>query len=295
MVATLGNEDPVPEVKFAAGLLRLRQPVMPLVSMLQFLYLTGPFATVAEVIGELPEPIETDRTVYDAPRTLLSAYLTILAGLERIKAGNAALCAVVDEAGQPLDPLTAAAALLQQEVLTAELEEINSLLCQSCGCTLCCVGPEADMTQEFFEIPLKPEETGLFPVPGHDSEASRARSSTDEDELTVDGLPFYRLSGPRLVHWQNGWSLILPRQSSCPGLDEASGRCRVYGARPQVCRRPQIFPYVVEPLGDGSETRRLRQSLLAVTDCPYVRALRDEIAEYAAACGLSLVLSRNKA
>ena len=65
----------MPEEKYAAGVRLLGQPVMPLVSMLQFLYLTGPFATVAEVIAELPEPIATDRTVYEQPRALLTAYL----------------------------------------------------------------------------------------------------------------------------------------------------------------------------------------------------------------------------
>ena len=285
----------MPEEKFAAGVRLLRQPVMPLVSMLQFLYLTGPFATVAEVIAELPEPIATDRTLYEEPRALLAAYLEILAGLERIKQDNTPAPAVVDEAGQPVDPLTAAAAMLQQQVLVAELERINSLLCGPCGCTLCCVGPEADMVQEFFEIPLAPDELDHFAAPRHDSAASRSRGSLDENELTIDGLSFYRLAGPRLVHWQSGWSLILPRQSHCPGLEPASGHCRVYATRPLVCRRPQIFPYMVEPLADGRGTYRIRQSLLAITDCPYVRALRDEIGDYAAASGLNLILTRNKA
>jgi Fe-S-cluster containining protein len=288
-------EDPVPEEKYAAGVRLLRQPVLPLVSMLQFLYLTGPFATVAEVIAELPEPIETDRTVYKNPRALLSVYLESLVGLERFKQGNLPVQAVVDETGQQADPMPAAAALLQQEVLTAELERINSLLCGPCSCTLCCVGPEAEMAQEFFEIPLAPQELDLFPVRRHDSDASRSRRATDEDELTVEGLPFYRLAGPRLVHWQSGWSLILPRRSACPGLEPASGHCRIYTARPRVCRRPQIFPYVVEPLDEGNKTWRLRQCLLAITDCPYVRDLRDEIADYAAASSLNLVLARNKA
>ena len=45
-----------------------------------------------------------------------------------------------------------------QAVLRRELEEINSLLCGPCRCNLCCVGPEADMRQSFFEIPLSPAE-----------------------------------------------------------------------------------------------------------------------------------------
>lgn len=267
---------------------------MPLVSMLQFLYLTGPFATVAEVIAELPEPIATDRAVYEAPRALLTVYLDALAGLEQIRQGEPPHATVVDEAGRPVDPMTAGTALLGQQVLTAELERINSLLCEPCGCTLCCVGPAADMIQEFFEIPLTEGELALFPVARHDSEASRGRRAADEDELTVDGMVFYRLAGPRLVHWASGWSLILPRHSRCPGL-ESTGDCRVYATRPQVCRRPQLFPYLVEPMAEGQGTCRIRNSLLGITDCPYVRALRDEIAEYAAASGLNLILTRNKA
>jgi hypothetical protein len=54
---------------------------------------------------------------------------------------------------------------------------------------------------------------------------------------------------------------------------------------------------MVEPVdgsADGKDLYRLRRSLLAITDCPYVRDLRDEIAGYAAACELHLVLKQNK-
>ena len=280
------------EEKFAPGVRLLGQPVMPLVSMLQFLYLTGPYATVAEVIAELPEPIETDRAVYEEPRALLTAYLDILTGLEPLRGGQAPAATVVDEGGRPVDLISGGTALIQQQVLTRELERINSLLCEPCGCTLCCVGPDGEMAQEFFEIPLAAEEIALFPVPRHDSEASRGRGSMAADELQLNGVPFYRLAGPQLVRWQSGWSLILPRKASCPGLGPA-GQCAVYAVRPQVCRRPQIFPYVVEPLPETG-SYRIRNALLAITDCPYVRDLRDEIAQYAAASGLNLVLTRNK-
>lgn len=285
---------PAAEDTFAEGRRLLSQPVLPLVSILQFLYLTGPYATVAEVIAELPEPIETGQAVYEEPRSLLIGYLDSLAGLERMRRGEALPESVVDAEGRGLDPMSGAAALIQQQVLTAELERINSVLCAPCSCTLCCVGPTAEMAQEYFEIPLAEEELAHFPLPRLDSEESRARCAADEDELTVAGIPFYRQTDPRLVRWRTGWSLILPRQTSCPGL-EPSGRCRLYEVRPRVCRRPQIFPYVVEPLDDGQAEWRLRNSLLAVTDCPYVRELRDEIAAYAAASGLDLVLRRNKA
>jgi len=284
---------------FTAGIRLLSRPVMPLVSMLQFLYLTGPFATVAEVIDELPEPIETGRTRYEQPRAQLKSYLAILAGLEPLKRGvYQAGRAVVDEGGSPVDKLTAGTALIQQEVLAAELEGINSLLCSPCGCTLCCVGPDRDMAQEFFEIPLAAGELDLFPVARHDSAETRGRRSTDEEELQLDGLPFYRLPAPALIHWQNGWRLNLPKETVCPNLEQGTGRCRVYTQRPVVCRRPQIFPYMVEPLEtatDGQQSYRIRQALLAITDCPYVGALRDEIAEYAAASELNLIFNRNKA
>ena len=39
---------------------------------------------------------------------------------------------------------------------------------------------------------------------------------------------------------------------------------------------------------------RIRQSLLAVVDCPYVQELQDEIVEYAAASELHLLLKQNK-
>jgi Fe-S-cluster containining protein len=98
-----------------------------------------------------------------------------------------------------------------------------------------------------------------------------------------------------MVHWQHGWSLILPRSSRCPNL-AADGRCQIYSDRPEVCRRPQIFPYVLEPFTDEAGPGwRIRRSLLAVLDCPYVRLLQDEIAGFAAASELDLVFRRNKA
>ena len=131
--------------KFTDGINLLQQPIMPLVSMVQFLFMTGPFETVAEVIEELPEPIETDRTTYEHPRSLLSEYLDILAGFEQVKEGTFPVPTVVDEEDNPVDPFTAGVAIIQQQLLTAELEKINSVLCGPCDCTLCCVGPEQSM------------------------------------------------------------------------------------------------------------------------------------------------------
>ncbi len=277
---------------FQAGIGLLQQPVLPLVSMVQFLYLTGPFATVAEVIDEMPEPIETGYALYEHPRALLRSHLEPLTLLERFKDGREISEQVVDAAGELLDPMSAVAALLSQRIMEDELEAINSALCGPCSCTLCCVGPEGSMQQQFFEIPLQDQEAGLFPIPRHDDVVSRSCRSMDEECLQLNGAPFYQGSGPKLLHWQNGWSMILPRDARCPSLEE-SGRCGVYADRPLVCRRPQIFSYVVEESEDARQYR-LRSSLLAITDCPYVQVLQDEIAAYAAACELEMVFKENK-
>lgn len=274
----------------------LRQPLMPLVSMVQFLFMTGPFTSVSEVIDELPEPIETGNATYKHPKTLLHAYLGILQEYEKLKGGTFPAPIVVDEQNNPVDPFAAATAVIQQQLLRAELERINSALCGPCRCTLCCEGPDKSMQQEFFEIPVTSEELNLFPVNRCDSEASRESLPMDENELQWEGKPFYTISEPALFHWKKGWSLIMPKGTTCPNLND-KGLCRVYSDRPDVCRRPQIFPYMVEPLGnnENDEPRlRIRQSLLAVIDCPYVQELKDVISEYAAASELHLVLKQNK-
>jgi Fe-S-cluster containining protein len=277
---------------FQAGLALLGQPVLPLVSMVQFLYLTGDFATVAEVIDEMPEPIETGYALYDHPRALLRSHLEHLVLLESLKTGEPTREQVVDTSGEIVDSMTAVTALLSQRIMEDELEPINSVLCGPCGCTLCCVGPDQAMQQEFFEIPLQDAEVDLFTIDRHDDSDSRHSLAMDDDPLQLDGAPFYKRSDPGLFHWQNGWSLILPRESSCPALEE-NGRCRVYDKRPRVCRKPQIFSYILEQT-DHAGQYCLRNSLLAITDCPYVQVLQDEIATYAAACELELVFKGNK-
>lgn len=277
---------------FQAGIALLGQPVLPLVSMVQFLYLTGPFATVAEVIDEMPEPIETGYALYQYPRELLRSHLGHFTLLESLKTGDEIREQVVDSSGELLDSMSAVTALVSQRIMDDELESVNSALCGPCGCTLCCVGPDATMRQEFFEIPLHGDEPALFSLVRHDDPASRSCRAMADEVLQLDGAPFYKRSAPELFHWQNGWSLILPRGSSCPGLEE-NGRCRLYRDRPRVCRKPQIFSYVVEQT-EQQGRYRLRNSLLAITDCPYVQVLQDEIAAYAAACELELVLKGNK-
>lgn len=278
-----------------AGLELLQKPVLPLIGIVQFLYVTGDFATIEEIIAQLPATIATSSAAYEDAAALLAPYAPLLQPLVDLKAGKGPEQQVVTSAGEPVDAMTAVTALVAQQVLTLELERINSLLCAPCHCTLCCVGPDAAMTQAYFEIPLQPGEADFFPLERIDSTASRAHRINAEPPLQVDGRDFFHQPDPVLIHWQHGWSLILPRASRCPNL-EAQGRCRVYPDRPQVCRRPQIFPYMLEPIEQkGQPVLRLRQSLLAVVDCPYVRLLQDEIAAYASACELEMIFRHNKA
>ena len=278
-----------------AGLDVLHRPVLPLLGIVEFLYVTGDFSTVEEVIAQLPETIETGYATYEDAAALLASYAALLQPFVDLKAGKGPEQRVVTSEGGPVDTMTAVTALVAQQVLTQELEQINSLLCAPCHCTLCCVGPDTAMAQAYFEIPLHTGEADFFPLERIDSEASRAHRVDGEQPLQVSGRAFFDRPDPVLIHWQHGWSLILPRGSRCPNL-EALGRCRVYPDRPQVCRRPQIFPYVLEPVEEeGQSVFRLRDSLLAVVDCPYVRLLRDEIAAYAAASELEMIFRHNKA
>jgi len=282
-----------------AGVDLLARPLLPLVRLLQLLYLTGPFSRVDEVLDQLREPIETAGIRYPEPDRLLAPHRDLLAGFEKLKS-QAPFATVLDEEGQPLDRLTALEAQVCHAILGRELETINSLLCAPCGCTLCCTGPAPGMAQEFFEIPLQPEETALFPLPRIDTPSSRAASSTTEPPLLHQDREFYRAE-PALYHWRQGWSMILPQAGGCPQLTAAGG-CRIYPSRPRVCRLPQIFSYLLEeqtpPSGAGAGTVTpvylARHKLLAVWDCPYVRTLREEIARFAETSGLEPIFRHNK-
>lgn len=275
----------------------LRFPALPLLSIVQFLFMTGPFTRVAEIIKEIPSPIETGYTTYQHPGEILLKHNQSLQLLELIKNEKEPDFIVVNPDKTPLDQITAITAMVQQQILSDELEEINSRLCTPCGCTLCCIGPSAKMDQRFFEIPLTNDEIKLFPVPDYDNETGRQHSAMAETPLLIDGKPFYERKTPALFHWQNGWSLIMPTDTKCPNLQEQTGRCQVYPERPEVCRRPQIFPYILEPLNfpGAKPVYRLRQTLLAILDCPYVNTLKEEIAAYAAACELEVIFKHNKA
>ncbi|MDH3393938.1 MAG: YkgJ family cysteine cluster protein, partial [Desulfobulbaceae bacterium] len=207
-----------------------------------------------------------------------------------------------DEEGNPLDPMEALALYVGQQLLTRELEAINSLLCAPCGCTLCCTGPDDRQQQDFFEIPLRENEPTLFALPQVDNTESRKATPYDEPPLINQDQPFYKADSAALYHWRSGWSLILPRHTSCPHLAPESGHCTIYPQRPDVCRRPQIFAYALErdQNADVEIDGRVvpgfigRSKLLAIWDCPYVKRFQKQIGEYADSCGLEPVFKENK-
>lgn len=284
-----------------AGLERLRNPILPLVQLAGMLYLTGPFPGLAELLAELREPVETGGLRYDDPAAQLAPYLAAMQPYERLKIPGRPERIIVDENMQAPDQFTALAGWVGQNVLAQELEKINSMLCGPCNCTLCCIGPEEDAEQEFFEIPLTEKETALFPLPIRNDEHTRAATPADDPPLPVTGIPFYAQPAA-LYRWRSGWSMILPRGSRCPQLDPTSGGCCIYPARPAVCRLPQIFPYILErdeSLDRDYEGRLLpgfilRNKMLAVWDCPYVREFQEEIAAYAALSSVQPVFRENK-
>lgn len=296
------------------GKYRLQHPILPLVDMVQFLYLTGSFETIDKVLEEMTETIEIKGSVYENPDHLLTPYLEILQDFEVVK-GKRKLSysfpVIVNEKEKPQAKLKSLEHWVKQRVLTKELEEINSVLCEPCGCVLCCTGPDSGfdeaagykrrMQQEFFEIPLLNEEIDLFELQRVDSDESRNLTAQSDTALDIDGTPFYKYD-MTLYHWQNGWSLILPRGSVCPQLVTETKRCRVYAKRPAVCRRPQIFPYIVEELpekarrSDGTliPVYMAREKILAVWDCPYVRQYYDEIVAYAERSRVEPVFRKSK-
>lgn len=275
----------------------LRQPILPLVRLVQLLYLTAPFETIQDLLAELTEPINTGTVLYDEPQTLLLPLLDVLQNVERLKNQEPLPWRILSETGDALDPIEALDAWVAQEILHRELEQINSQLCAPCNCDLCCTGPGSHHSQDFFEIPLTPPETKLFHLPHIDTSQSRQINAQSEPPLLRGNRPFYS-TGAALYHWHTGWSLILPRNSSCPGLETEKRICLMYEERPDVCRRPQIFPYMLEAAAAPDSPEKpifyRRQKLLAVWDCPYVRQLQEEIAAYAQRCDLEPVFRENK-
>ena len=283
----------------AEGLARLKAPVLPLVHIIQWLFLSGPFQTIEEMLPQLSEPIEMEHGTYHNPSALLSEHIEALAHLQILKHPAAANSppVILDENGIRLDAMETVGQWTRHLIVSRELEVINSLLCAPQGCTLCCTGPVEEQQQFFFEIPLEPDETSLFDLPRYDGNDTRAATPYDDPPLLRQGSPFY-IAGAALYNWRHGWSLILPKGSRCPQLD-TDGACKQYLQRPSVCRKPQIFPYLLEKNfeqeQDGKEVfYTLRDKILAIWDCPYVRNNKGEIAAYAELSGLEPVFRRNK-
>lgn len=285
------------ESLYEAGLRHLRHPVRPLFSIVAFIFHTGAFTRVDDVLAQLPERIETESACYDEVARHLEPYLPELRQLEpRQRRADTHTPLVLDADGTPLGAMAATGALLAQRILEKELERINSLLCGAHACTLCCTGPTATMRQHYFAIPLREGEEALFDVPEWQGSGSSAPETTPLEAM-AEGLE--RAEGRAvLIRHRQGRSLVLPRHGRCPALDD-TGRCGIYQQRPLVCRRPQIFPYLLEEQEAAPAEERpvflVRNALLAVMDCPYVQRLREEIARYAAASELELVFRRNKA
>lgn len=282
------------------ALAKLTCPVIPLARLIQLLFLTGPFTKVEEVLAELKEPIETSACRYEDPQSVMAPYMDIIQEFQHLKTNLPTDYKILDEQNQPLDSMEALDLWVSQQILARELEEINSLLCGLQHCILCCTGPTVDNDQYFFEIPLSAKETAQFDLPRFDSAASRAQDSCSIPALGVAGRPFYEQSNPAIYHWHTGWSLILPRGKSCSHLAQ-DGRCAIYQQRPAVCRRPQIFPYMLEAESSNDQQPSnhkvyiARKKLLAIWDCPYVKEFQDRIAAYAELCGLEPIFKENKA
>jgi Fe-S-cluster containining protein len=299
---------------FENGLSLLEKPVLPLVNMVQFLYLTGPFATLDDVLSRLTKAVELEGVLYENPQRMLIPYAEFLREFEVIKGKkklSASLPFIVNEKQEPVAKRQALELWIRQQILSQELETINSLLCGPCGCVLCCTGPNSEfdeasgfkgrMKQEYFEIPLAEREVDLFGLHRVDTAESRTMTAQADPPLQMDQAPFYKHE-MALYHWQNGWSLILPEGAVCPQLAQDTKKCRVYAQRPAVCRKPQIFAYVLEKTADTAKrsdgtlipVHMARNMVLAVWDCPYVRKLQDEIGVYAEMCGLEPIFKKSK-
>jgi len=299
---------------FAPGLERLKKPVLPLVNMVQFLYLTGPFASIEEVVSRLTKSVELEGVEYENPQQMLRLYEVFLQEFEVLKGKkklSVSLPFIVNEKQEPVVKRQALELWIKQQILSRELEPINSLLCEPCGCVLCCTGPNSEfdeaagykgrMKQKFFEIPLAENEIDLFSAERIDTEQSCAMTSQSETSLQIQQAPFYEHQ-MALYHWKNGWSLVLPEGSVCPHLSPETKKCLVYVKRPAVCRKPQIFAYVLEKTADTAKRSdgalipvyMARSKVLAIWDCPYVRKFQDLIGAYAEMSGLEPVFKKNK-
>ncbi len=280
--------------EWQTGLKHLKTPYWPLTKLCILLYLTSPYQTWEKLLQALPQEFSVDNTVYEAPASKLAHLRLNTQWLELLKnAGNSKeLPTILNESNEILDMFSTVLCLLKQQVLQTELETVNSLFCSSMKCSLCCEGPKFNAVQEFFEIPLLPKELLLFALNTIETPFQGGFDPYSADTFQIDGKPFYTLP-PAIYHWRHGYSLILPKGATCPHLTQM--RCNIYEKRPDVCRRPQIFAYVMEQLPDKPHIAMERNTLLAVTDCPYVRLLENELERYTVLNEVTLMLKPNKA
>lgn len=260
------------------------------------LYLASPYETWEGLLKALPEGLETDEVIYETPARRLTAIKWPAPWYDTLKHGQNTQGlhqVVLNERNEPLNVFSAVLCLMKQHVMQTELETINSLFCSSMDCSLCCEGPKAAAVQEFFEIPLQPEELSLFKLKAIETPFRGDFDPYSADTFQIDGKPFYLLP-PAVYHWRHGYSLILTKGALCPHLS-ANKRCNIYEKRPDVCKRPQIFAYVIEQQPDRSDILMERNTLLAITDCPYVRLLEKELERYAVLNEVTLLLKPNKA
>jgi hypothetical protein len=295
------NKKIITEKDLEQGIERLKQPILPLAKLAMLLYLTGPFTLMDEVLAELNEPLETGPGSYNEPGLMLKPYLPHLKKFELIKkpgSEQSTDISILNPENEPVELFEALDLIISHEIIKQELEQINSLLCGPCKCTICCTGPEKDSKKLFFELPLGSKELKFFDIPNIKTQESKQTSSLTEPPLIILDQPFYH--NPRAIyHWKTGTSLVLPPDSCCPNLDLSSFGCKIYPDRPDTCRRPQIFSYLLEnttnnQLKPGASSYIARHKLLAIWDCPYVKELKELISSYGQYCELETIFKENK-
>jgi hypothetical protein len=276
------------------GLKYLKKPLWPLVKLYSFLYLATLYKTWEALLHDLPLELNVNGISYKTPAARLKTINWPLPWPDILKGRHYSeqLLQVIDSYGNHLDIMRAMFCHMKQHILQSELETINSLLCPSMACSLCCEGPKANAIQEFFEIPLTKEELYLFSLEVIDTTPQGDFTPYSSQSFQMNGRPFYCLP-PAIYRWSSGHSLILTKGTSCPH-PSLEGRYNIYLQRPDVYRRPQIFAYVTEALPNTPLVRK-RNTLLAITDCPYLRLIEKEVESYANLNEVILVLKPNKA
>lgn len=302
-------------MKQSTGVELLKRPLVPLTFLLCRLFMATGLPTVQAAVDKLKENIVLDGITYDSPQSILQDYLDIFEPMERFKKGEykSARRLIVDGNKNVLDPVAGMILEIKQELVARELERINSALCGQYHCIICCRGPVHEEENFFFELPLREEEVQLFHLPLIDNSDSRNTHAFADSPYKIENEPFY-MRGPALYRWQEKWGLVLTKESSCPNLIDQNGRCRIYEKRPDVCRLPQIFPLVLERVYDPGVTEEIagrnsvlfaelkdkdhyyvvREKILAVWDCPYVREYKEDIIRYAEVSSLEPVFRQNK-